>query len=92
MNLEQYPLTVSEEGILRKYPLTFDDLKDKLKKKYPNISFNREFCKVKKELEDPVKHGEKYCKVRYLNSKTKKSRQKFYNTEIIKEIGKRLRL
>jgi hypothetical protein len=83
-------IRITEENVFKnKYPLPYNSLVDKLKDRYSDFRQDNQFHKIKKELEDTEKHGEKYCKVNYLNVVEKKgSKQKFYSLEIIKEFDK----
>lgn len=78
---------VTEESVIEgKYPLTFHDLVDKLRRRYVDFKQNKRFYDLKRELEDPEKYGVRYCRVRYLNVDGKSGpRRTYYSTEIIKE-------
>ena len=79
-------IKVYEEDIFKtKFTISYKELAGKLRKKYSNFKTNKEFHNLKKKLEQ----DEKLCRIRYLNVKNKKgSKQKFYNSEIIKEFDK----
>ncbi len=78
--------TTVEDDLARRYPMSFTELKEKLKERYSDLKFNKAFNRLKKELEDPEKNGVRYCTVRLLNPKNENSsRMKFYSTEIFKE-------
>jgi uncharacterized protein DUF3644 len=83
-------IRVSEENIFKtKYPMTYGMLVEKLKHRYSNFRPDTKFQKIKKELEDREKHGEKFCRLHFLNVLEKKgSSRKFYSTEIFKEFDK----
>jgi hypothetical protein len=78
--------TTVEDDLARRYPMSFTDLRMKLKERYKGLKFNQEFNAFKRELEDPEKNGVRYCTIRLLNPKNEKSsKMKFYSTEIFKE-------
>jgi hypothetical protein len=81
---------VSEENIFKhKYPMTYNDLIDKLKNRYTDFKSDSQLHSIKKELEDQHKYGEKFCKANYLDVIGKKgSQKKFYSLEILKEFDK----
>ena len=82
---------VTEESVIeRKYPLTYHDLVEKLRERYSDFKQNNRFYAIKRELENPDIHGDRYCRVRYLSvGKKTGSKKKYYSTEIIKEFDKR---
>ena len=78
-----------DDEFRRRYPMTHKDLVEKCVPRYSDFKRNRRFHALKRALEDPEKHGERYCKVRYLNPLQKVgTSQKLYSTEILKEIDK----
>lgn len=81
---------VSEESeILRRHPIAYNELLDKLRKRYVDFKQNDTFLILKRDLENQEKHKERYCKIRWLNVLEKKgTKQKFYSPEIIKEFDK----
>lgn len=68
------PIKLTDEEILQRFPLTYTDLRKKVKEKDPNIKINKLFNKAKKAVED---NGD-LCYTRYLNIETKKSHQTYY--------------
>lgn len=64
-------------------------LVDKLRERYTNFKQNQAFNDLKRRLEDPIVHGNRYCRVRYLTSLQQKgAKQTFYSTEIFKEFDR----
>ncbi len=62
-----------------------ENLVPALKKRYSEFKVNSEFWNLLKEL----KENSKFCRVRYLNTKTKKgSKQEWYNPNIVHEIDR----
>lgn len=84
------PITIQEEDVFKtRYPLSFDVLVAKLRERYTDFKQNQKFNDLKRRLEDPALHGDRYCRVRYLNSLQQKgAKQTFYSTEILKEFDK----
>jgi hypothetical protein len=84
------PITMQEEDVFRtKYPLSFDALVEKLRARYTDFKQNKKFNDLKRRLEDGRLHGERYCRIRYLNTiQQKGAKQTFYSTEILKEFDK----
>lgn len=81
---------VTEESVIeRKYPLTYHEMVDILDARYSDFKQNQRFYAIKRDLEDPDEHRERYCRARYLNVKRKTgTKKKYYSTEIIKEFDK----
>ena len=78
-------LTVREEDILKNYPLTYRDLARAMRRRYNNFLENKEFHKHRKLLEKE----RKYAIVRFLNpGNPKSSKQRFYNSNILRELDK----
>ena len=78
-------LTVREEDILKNYPMTYRDLANTMKRRYGNFLENRDFHKLRKDLEKE----KKYAIVRLLHpNNPKSSRQRFYNANILQEFDK----
>lgn len=84
------PITIQEEDVFKtKYPLSFEMLVERLRERYTDFKQNKRFNELKRRLEDPAVHGERYCRIRYLNSLQQKgAKQTFYSTEILKEFDK----
>lgn len=66
-------------------PLTYSEVRERLKKVEPHIIFGQIFNKVMKE----IKANKKYCKANYLDPKAKKTPKYFYEEAAIPEIIKR---
>ena len=83
-------LVVKEEDeFRRKYPLTFDDLVRKCRDLYSDFKQDRKFIDLKRRLEAPEKHGEKYCRIRYLDPlRDKGAKKKLYSTQIFRALDK----
>ncbi|WP_299180988.1 DUF3644 domain-containing protein [uncultured Aquimarina sp.] len=82
-------IKVSEESVFEtQYPLQYNDIIDLMEKKFTDFKRNQKFYKLKKEFEDKTKHGEKYCKERYLNVHKTGTKRNYYSPEIIKELGR----
>ncbi|MDD5164968.1 MAG: ATP-binding protein [Candidatus Pacebacteria bacterium] len=76
---------ISEETILKQYPLDYFDLIKALRTRFPSLKINPEFHKIK----DILIKNPKYCITRYLDPNKKKGSQKsFYSNSIIKEFDK----
>ena len=75
----------AEEKFKNKYPLSYQDLLNKLKNRYVVFSTNKDFYTLKKRLEQNTD----YCGVRHLNidKKTGPSK-KYYSYNILKEFDK----
>ncbi|MCL2831112.1 MAG: DUF3644 domain-containing protein [Betaproteobacteria bacterium] len=78
-------ITVREEDLLKNYPLTYRELANSLKRRYEDFLENKEFHRLRKTLEKDTK----WAIVRQLHpANPKSSRQRFYNTNILKEFDK----
>jgi hypothetical protein len=76
------PVSISEEGLLQNYPWRYNDLRRALRKRYVDFKENSIFHDIRKPLET----DQKFCRVRHLDPKNKKSpRQKFYNPNIVQQ-------
>ncbi len=84
------PMTVKEEDLFRgKYPLTFDDLVQRCRDRYTDFKQDKRFYDLKRALEDPSKHGDRYCRIRYLDPlKDQGAAKRLYSTEIFKVLDK----
>ena len=75
-----------ENKFMKKYPMTYSDLVNKLKQ-YENFKQNNDFKKIKGVLEG----NEELAGRRYLNPRNKKGTKKFYNQKmldaIVEEMG-----
>ena len=75
----------SEDAFISKYPLSYNDLTNKLKNRYTDFKINRKFYDIKSTLEK----NDKFSKPRFLDiNNPKSSRKIYYSTEIIKEFDK----
>jgi hypothetical protein len=78
-------ITINEEDIRTKYPLTHSDMIEKAKKRYSNFIRNPEFHKVMRDL----KKNKALFHERKLDPDNPKSQKKpFYNSNIWKELDK----
>lgn len=69
--------------------MTYTELVEKLKSRYVSFRVDDRFHRIKKELEDQRKNGEKFCKFNYLDVINKSGGyRKFYSIEILKEFDK----
>lgn len=76
------PVTLSEEDIRDKYPLDYNVLTTRLRKRYVDFKENQKYHQIRKTLEG----DEKYCWKRFLDPATKAGIGKcFYNPNIVKE-------
>src|SRR5262249_11733426 len=75
-------LSVREDDLLKNYPMTYRDLADAMKRRYSDFLENRDFHRMRQELEKE----RKFSIVRVLNpSNPKSSKQRFYNANILQE-------
>lgn len=78
-------ISVREEDVLKSYPLTFRKLADAMKKRYSDFSENRDFHKLRKELEKE----KRFAIVRMLDpNNPRSSKQRFYSALILQEFDK----
>ncbi|MBI4378619.1 MAG: DUF3644 domain-containing protein [Nitrospinae bacterium] len=78
-------INLQEEDILKRYPIGYYDLTQKLKGRYSDFKVNGKYHKIRRSLEQ----NQKFCRVRVLDPKNPKSPKKsFFNTEIFKEFDK----
>jgi hypothetical protein len=76
-------ITINEEDIRAKYPLTHGDVVKKAKKRYSNFIMNHEFYKVMRN----IKRNEALFHERKLDPENPKSQKKpFYSTNVWKEL------
>ncbi len=74
------PVTIEEEDIRQRYPWTYKNLVQRLRRRYSDFSQNNKFYGLKKEFEEE----EKFCKVRLLDPGNPNSgNKKFYNPNIV---------
>ncbi len=76
---------ISEEEVLSNYPYDYTSLRKLLRERYVNFIENKQYHKVKRELEgNPL-----YCNIRMLNpNNSRSSKQKFYSEVILQEFDK----
>jgi hypothetical protein len=89
-NSEGMAVKVEEDDVYRRrYPLSYTKLIEKLIERYSDFKRDKRFYDLKKSLEDTSIHGEKYCRVRYLNSlENQGSKKTYYSPEILKEFDR----
>ncbi len=76
---------LSEEDVLRNYPLTYKDLTNQLRRRYADFLEGNKYHQLRKKFEQE----KKYCIIRSLNPRNpNSSKQRFYNTNIIVEFDK----
>ena len=85
-NAEFSVKTDSEELFKNKYPWTYtEDLLPKLTNRYTNFKQDKNFHRLKKELESK----EEFCGIRYLDfNKQTGTKKKYYSPNILKEFDK----
>jgi hypothetical protein len=76
---------LSEEDVLRNYPLTYRQLTDQLRRRYADFKNNRDYHRIRKRIEGQ----KKFSVMRALDPRNPKSaKQRFYNPNIVKEFDK----
>lgn len=87
---EGMAVRIEEEDVFKtKYPMTYKTLIAKLMERYSDFKQGKKFYDIKRKLENPTIHGERFCRFRYLDSFEKKgSKKPYYSPEIIKELDK----
>lgn len=79
------PVTLTEEDIRNRFPMTTKQLTDTAKQRYSDFKQDQKFNTLMRKL----KKDEKLCYIRQLDPKNKKSNTKpFYGTNIWKELDK----
>ncbi|MGM0944508.1 MAG: DUF3644 domain-containing protein [Bacteroidota bacterium] len=79
------PITISEEDIRKKFPLTYDEVRLKAKDRYSNFKQNQDFNQLMKK----IKKDNKLHHERKLDPNNPKSLKKaYYSTNIWKEFDK----
>ena len=77
------PITLSEEDIRKRYPLTYMDVVNKAKMRYIDFKCGKNFNSIMKQ----IKQNDKLYYERKLDSQNPKSQKKgFYSTNIWQEI------
>jgi len=78
-------IALREEDVLKNYPFDYRSLTDALKKRYEDFVENKQYHKLRKEIEKE----DKFCLVRLLDPHKKSSSQKrFFNANIFTEFDK----
>ncbi len=80
------PIKIDSEEVFKgKYPMDFNELKEKLKARYSNFKQDKSFWEHKKALET----NDMYAGIRFLDYYAQRGVKKtYYSTEIIKEFDK----
>lgn len=82
---EGLPITLSEEDIRKRYPLTYNEMRQKCRELYSDFKQNANFYAVMRE----IKANKKLCHVRKLDSKNPKSPAKpLFSSNVFKEMDK----
>lgn len=80
------PISLTEENIKKRFPLTHVKLIENCKKRYSNFKQDKDFQKIMKE----IKKNEKLFHSRKLDPDNKKSQSKpFYSSNVFQELDKR---
>lgn len=75
------PITLSEEDITKRFPLTHEDVRTKSASRYSNFKYNNDFHTLMKS----IKENDKLCHTRKLDPNNPKSSSKtFYSTNVWK--------
>ena len=78
-------MNLREEDVLKKYPMTYRNLVNKMRNRYDNFLENNKFHTLRKALDNE----KKYSIERLLNpANPKSSKQRFYNSNILQEFDK----
>ena len=76
---------LSEEDVLRNYPLTYSELTDLLRRRYSDFQAADKYHRLRKKIE----LEKKYCIIRALNPRNPTtSKQRFYNPNIVAEFDR----
>jgi hypothetical protein len=76
---------LSEEDVLRNYPLTYKVLTDSLRRRYSDFREGEKYHRVRRKIEQE----KRYCIIRVLDPRNSKSaKQRFYNPNIYVEFDK----
>jgi len=73
-------ITFTEEDMLRRYPLTYDVLTQKLSSRYSDFLRNAKFHELHRQIKNS---GEKYCRERRLEPSNPNSIFKFFYSESV---------
>lgn len=74
------PITFTEEDMLKRYPLTYDALTQKLSSRYSDFLRNAKFHELHRQIKNS---GEKYCRERRLEPSNPNSIFKFFYSESV---------
>jgi hypothetical protein len=76
---------LSEEDVLRNYPMTYRELTELLRRRYVDFREAEKYHQLRRKIEQE----KKYCITRALDPRNpKSSRQRFYNTNIVAEFDR----
>ena len=79
------PITLTEENIRDRYPLSYETLTARLSSRYSDFSQNSEYHRIRKDLEDDAK----YFHQRFLDQEARKGiGKKYYSPAIVSEFDK----
>lgn len=79
------PITLSEEDITKRFPLTHEDVRKKADLRYSDFKYNNDFHKIMKI----IKENDKLCHTRKLDPNNPKSSSKtFYSSNVWQELDK----
>lgn len=79
------PVRLTYEQIRQKYPWTYQELSDRLRKRYSDFKMNQRYHRIRRSLED----DDRYCRVRFLDPANPNSlKKKFYNPNILQEFDR----
>lgn len=77
------PISITEENIRKKYPLTYKEVVTQARERYVNFKQNKSFNAHMKS----IKSNEKLCHIRKLDRKNPKTaKQEFYSTNIFSKL------
>ena len=84
-NPEAPAVRLSEEDILRNYPMTYRELTDLLRRRYADFGETHKYHRLRRKIEEE----KKYCITRALDPRNpKSSKQRFYNSNIVAEFDR----
>ena len=89
-------MQLTERQWQEKYPWTYQELTDKLKSRYEDFKQNRQFHKLRKQIEpdpsqcNPEACYSKYCRIRFLDPKhpDKSQKKKFYSPAVLEHFDR----
>lgn len=84
-NLDAPAVRLSEEDVLRNYPMTYRELTDLLRRRYRDFREANDYHRLRRKIEQE----KKYCITRALDPRNpKSSKQRFYNANIVVEFDR----